>query len=154
MEHFFVAISSNLVSQSQLRPDQLYGGQLGTSQSQARENAVQGVIDAAGSADGHNDIVAASRDGARVTTSTAATPAVGVPPAAAETIISFLCLETERETLLGDLAEGFRGVTRASDRRAAQWWYWWQVSRSAVAFGLRLVTALVAFGELFRRLGL
>ena len=76
-----------------------------------------------------------------------------VPPLG-EQILRFVCRSDELEGMLGDLQENFQEQSEKYGATAAKRWYWWQVTRSAGAFALKLLGKVVAARELLRKFGL
>jgi hypothetical protein len=74
-------------------------------------------------------------------------------PRAGELILSYICRADRLEAVSGDLEGNFRKRAKRSGIAAARRWYWWQVVRSAGAFGIKLLQTAELVNELLRKLG-
>ena len=81
-------------------------------------------------------------------------PRPSAPPAAAVAILEYVCPPHRLETVLGDLEQNFRRRSYGRGPAAARRWYWWQVARSAITFGIQIVTAMAFLREVLKRFGL
>ncbi len=76
------------------------------------------------------------------------------PPNRAEMLLHFGLPKRDREYMIGDLEEEFRGVILPKyGPRVAARWYWWQAVRSVVAASGGRVRVWLSFGGLARAAG-
>jgi hypothetical protein len=76
-----------------------------------------------------------------------------IPPAG-ETVLWYICSPDRLEVVLGDLEEKFLRRAATSGSAAARNWYWWQVARTALAFGLQIIVKLALLRGILEKLGI
>jgi hypothetical protein len=76
------------------------------------------------------------------------------PPCSGSAILEYVCPPDQLEAVLGDLERNFHRRANKRGFAAARRWYWWQVARSVIAFGIRIVVAATFLREIMKKFGL
>ena len=73
-------------------------------------------------------------------------------PSAGETILSYVCEPDRLEAMLGCLEQNFKRRATKHGRHAAQRYYWFQVARAVISFGLDALQRLDLLRSLLEKL--